>query len=304
MDLQDELVIGISSQAIFDLREEEAILQSLGSKEYLDYQIAQEETTYEPGPGFSLVKMLLDLNSIETLGRRVVVVIFSPNSAASSLRIFRTIDFHSLDISRVALTSGEMLARYLIPFKVDLFLSTNSEEVREAIQEGVAAAMVHEDPSATNFGTDRIRIAFDGDAVAFSEESDRIFEEEGIEGFIRFETENAKGPVPDGAFAKLFKEIALIQSNFTEGEEPVRTALVTEHKSPSYERVIHAFRAWDVRLDEAFFLDGLPKTEVLEAFQPHIFFDDNPGSWEGPVQEDLVSTLNLTETSSKIDRAA
>ena len=46
--------------------------------------------------------------------------------------------------------------------------------------------------------------------------------------------------------------------------------------SPAHERVIRTLREWNVRIDEAFFLGGMAKHEVLRAFSPHIFFDDQP----------------------------
>jgi 5'-nucleotidase len=289
---QNELVIGISSQALFDLREEEALLQSLGPKEFCEYQVAQEEIVLEPGAGFDLVRTLLNLNELEALGQKVSVVLMSPNNADSSLRLFRSIEFHNLDIRRVALTSGDALARYLDAFNIDLFLSTDAEEVRDAFHEGTAAAVVHPESEAPTISTDQIRIVLDSDTDLFSEESDRVYEEQGLEAFIQYEREKNQGPVPEGAFAKLFRAIAAVQAQFERGEEPIRTALISDQKSQKLERIIHAFRAWDVRLDEAFFLGGSPRKEILSAYQPHIVFGDDPESWENAAQsEPIVHSL-------------
>ena len=160
---QGELVIGVSSQALFDLREEEAILQSLGPSAFCDYQIAQEEIVLEPGAGFDVVQSLLRLNQIEDLGLKVCLVLLSPNNADSSVRLFRSIEAHNLDIHRVALTNGDVTARYLKAYKVDLYLSNNADEVRDASHEGTAAAIINASSSAPTIADGQIRIAFDSD---------------------------------------------------------------------------------------------------------------------------------------------
>lgn len=278
--VQSELVIGISSQALFDLREEEAIFQSLGPKEFCEYQIAQEEIILEPGAGFELVKTLVGLNNIKGLGQKVSVVLMSPNNADSSLRLFRSIEAHDLDIKRVALTSGDAPARYMNAFKVDLYLSTNADEVRDACHEGVAAAIINAGSDVPAISAGQIKIAFDSESVIFSEESDRTFEEGGLPAFIQYESDNVKSSSPQGPFTKLSKGLAAFQAQANGDQEPLRTALIAAQRTPELERVIHAFRAWGVRLGEAFFMDGISKQEVLEAFQPHIVFTNDLEGWE------------------------
>jgi 5'-nucleotidase len=281
---QSELVVGISSQALFDLREDEAIFQSLGPEEFCEYQIAQEEIVLEPGAGFDLVKSLLQLNGIEDPGLKVSVVLLSPYNADSSLRFYRSIESHGLDIKRVALTSGDAPARYLNAFKVNLYLSTNAEEVTNANHEGTAAAILNTGPSAPAISNDQIRIAIDRDTIMFSEESDRAFEEGGLEAFVRYERENASRSEPQGPFARLAKGLAALQTRMDGDQEPLRASLIADRNTPELERAIHAFRAWEVRLAEAFFLDGISKQGVLETFRPHIVFTNDLQAWRAATE--------------------
>ena len=254
VSLEDCLVIGISSRALFDLDEENRIYEEEGLKAYADYQIAHEDTILKPGSGFALVKALLKLNS-RFDKRKVEVLIMSRNSADTSLRIFNSIAHYQLDISRAVLSGGAALSPYLSSFGVDLFLS--------AIQDF--------DPMQE---IEQIRIAFDGDAVLFSDEAERIFQEKGLAAFVENEQKKALQQLPAGPFARFLKTISDLQNHMDSTQSPIRTALVTARNAPAHERVIRTLRAWDVRIDEAFFLGGITKKDVLKAFAPHIFFDD------------------------------
>ena len=199
----------------------------------------------------------------------------SKNNAAISLRITKAISTYNLEIIRSGWTSGRDISNYLKAFKVDLFLSASDKDVVNAIQNGVAAAKIlpsHAD--VHNSLGDQVRIAFDGDAVLFSEESELIYKKEGLEAFMEHEKENANNPLKKGPFAKLLLTIASIQKKFEDERSPIRTALVTARNAPTHERVIKTLNVWGVRIDEAFFLGGTDKYEVLEAFGADIFFDD------------------------------
>lgn len=201
----------------------------------------------------------------------------SRNSADTSLRIFNSIEHYGLDISRAALTGGAHLSQYLGSFKTDLFLSANDEDVQEAIDANIAAGIIctgNVPVVDVNRDIEQIKIAFDGDAVLFSDASEKIYQEKGIEAFLKHERENAKRPLPGGPFAKLLKTLSFLQSQFSETDVPIRTALVTARNAPAHERVIRTLREWNVRIDEAFFLGGMSKSDVLNAFGAHIFFDD------------------------------
>ena len=275
--LEDKLVIGVSSRALFDLEEENRIFEEQGLEAYSKYQTEHENDILRPGTAFPLVKALQKLNAD---GRYLTeIIIMSKNSSDTSLRIFNSIEHYGLDISRAALVGGASISPYLGAFKTDLFLSANERDVQEAINANIASGIIcdHSNlPINPDDEIPQIRIAFDGDAVIFSDESERIFQAEGLEAFALHEQENANNPLPEGPFAKLLKTLSLIQQQFPKDESPIRTALVTARNAPAHERVIRTLRAWNVRIDEVFFLGGVKKSEVLKAFNANIFFDDQP----------------------------
>ena len=207
--------------------------------------------------------------------KQVEVIILSKNNAGTSLRITNAINEHKLDIVRSAWTSGNDISTYLKAFKVDLFLSANDDDVINAIQNGVAAAKIlPSNEEVHNSLGDQVRIAFDGDAVLFSEESELVYKEHGLDAFIKHEQDNKDNPMKKGPFAKLLLTIASLQEKFKDKQSPIRTALVTARSAPTHERVIKTLNVWGVRIDEAFFLGGSEKYEVLEAFGADMFFDD------------------------------
>lgn len=275
--LDNRLVIGVSSRALFDLNVENQIFEAEGVEAYCSYQLEHENEILQPGPGFELIKALLNINDIPGQQGRVEVIVMSHNSPDTSLRVFNTIAHYGLNISRAVLASGATLAPYLEAFKTDLFLSADETDVQSAIDSGIAAGIICCEGIRT-YDRDKtikqIRIAFDGDAVLFSDESDKIAREQGLEAFEENERINADNPLKAGPFAKFLKTISDIQKEFPQSEAPIRTALVTARSAPAHERVIRTLRAWQVRIDEAFFLGGITKREVLKAFGAHIFFDD------------------------------
>ena len=279
-DLKNPLVIGISSRALFDLETENRIFEEEGLAAYEDYQVLHEKDVLPRGPAFPLVRAFLELNSLQK-DRLVEVIIMSRNSPNTSLRIFNSIDHYGLDITRAALTGGAPTAPYLKPFETDLFLSAYRPDVQDAINSGIAAGMILTGTSPERDPSGQIRIAFDGDAVLFSPDSERIFQTEGLPAFEAHERENADVPMEEGPFANFLMTIAHIQSRFADRESsPIRTALVTSRNAPAHERAIKTLRQWGVRVDEAFFLGGVSKQEVLSAFGAHIFFDDQPAHAE------------------------
>jgi 5'-nucleotidase len=273
------LVIGISSRALFNLEAEEAIFQQQGLDAYRQHQLAHENEILKPGSGFALVKALLKLNQLTPGQRLVEVVIMSRNSSETSMRIFNSIAHYGLDISRAVLAGGASLSSYLQAFNVSLFLSLHEDDVQAAINAGVASALLYQ--LAENVADlEQIRIAFDGDAVIFSDEAEKIYQSQGIEAFEQHERENAKKPLPEGPFARLLVALSYIQNNFKAPDGralPLRTALVTARSSPAHERVIRTLRAWNIAIDETFFMGGVNKSAVLAAFKPHMFFDDQHG---------------------------
>ena len=276
VDLTDILVVGVSSRALFDLEKENEIFKSHGLDTYTQHQIDNIDSILKPGTGFRLIKNLLSLNTVPDK-KKVEVIVLSKNNAATSLRITKSIDHYSLDITRSAWVGGEPISKYLYPYRVDLFLSANETDVQDAINAGFAAARIYKAAKyspATRDDKQKIKIAFDGDAVLFSDESERIYQEQGIDAFVAHERENALKPLPDGPFAPLLRAIAQAQSEFTAFDAPIRTALITARNSPAHERVVRTLHEWGVRIDEVHFLGGLDKTEFIEAFGADIFFDD------------------------------
>lgn len=272
--LSDHLVIGISSRALFDLSVENAIYEREGLAAYRNHQRGCEDDLLKPGPGFPLVKALLSLNQLLPGKRKVEVVVMSRNTAETSLRISNSIEHYGLDITRFALVGGASLVPYLHAFNVGLLLSKHQDDVQEAVDGGTAAALLYDLPPDPLESIERIRIAFDGDAVLFSDDSERIYQEQGLKAFLAHEKENARNPLAEGPFAKLLKTLSDLQAQSPLEKSPIRLALVTARDAPSHERVIRTLQLWNVSIDEAFFLGGLPKAEILKAFRPHIFFDD------------------------------
>lgn len=281
--LEHKLVIGVSTRALFDLRVENRIFEEKGVEAYGIYQKEHENESLKPGPGFALIKSLLCLNELPGQANRVEVILMSKNSPDISLRIFHSIESYGLKITRAVFLSGAPLVPYLTAFKTDLFLSACEEDVQSAIDAGIAAGIIcggeaadYTESSGEDKESTQIRIAFDGDAVLFSDEAERIFLEQGLEAFENSEKEKAMLPLHAGPFARFLKILSDLQREFEPSETPVRTALVTARSAPAHERVIRTLRAWNVRIDEAFFLGGITKREVLSAFGAQIFFDDQP----------------------------
>jgi 5'-nucleotidase len=270
--LADKLVVAISSRALFDLTESHRIFTEQGVDAYQRYQIEHEEELLAPGPAFTLVKKLLRLNRNPSDKQYVEVILLSRNSADTGLRIFNAIKHYSLDISRAAFTKGEPTSRYVPAFGSHLFLSADTEDVKRALDDGYAAATIF--PSIYKNETDELRIAFDGDAVIFSDEAERVYQSGGLDAFARRESEAARDPLPGGPFKKFLAALHQIQSDYPEDKSPIRTALVTARGAPAHERVIRTLRAWNIRIDEALFLGGLDKGEFLRAFGADFFFDD------------------------------
>ena len=274
IDLRNRLVIAISTRALFDLEQENLVFEQEGEAAYRDFQLEREEEVLSPGAAFPLVKAFLRLNQLQVKKPLVEVIVMSRNSPDLGLRVFNSIRHFDLDITRAAFSSGESLAPYLKAFSVDLFLSKSAADVQQAIDTGFAAAQIYDPPQDFNPDSDQIRVAFDADSVIFSDESEEIYKRQGLEAFLAHEEENARKPLPEGPFARLLKTLSLIQHSAEDDSSPVRIALVTARNSPAHERVIRTLRLWNVSIDEAFFLGGISKDEVLKAFRAHIFFDD------------------------------
>lgn len=295
--LNDKLVIGISSRALFDLEYENRIYTEKGLEEYTRYEIEHEEEVLKPGTAYSLIKALLNLND-QFNSNIIEVIVVSRNSPETGLRVFNSIDKQGLGIARAGFTGGEPIARYLTAFDVDLFLSKNEQDVQEAIDAGFAAALIYDVPKDYTPDDHEIRIAFDGDAVIFSEESEAIYQKEGLEAFLEHEKENARKPLPDGPFAKLLRTLSTIKEKYP---NMLRIAIITARNNPAHKRVILTLRQWGVKIDEAFFLGGVEKKEILKAFNAHIFFDDQDTHVK-PASTEIPSGRVPYKTGSEMQR--
>ena len=282
----NRLVIAISSRALFNLDESHRVYEDQGLEAYAQYQIDHEDEYLQPGEAFPLVQKLLRIN--ERLGQpKVEVILLSRNSADTGLRVFNSIAHYELNITRAAFCGGESPYRYVSAFGCHLFLSTHAEDVRNALQNGVAAATLISSTPA-NRDSDELRFAFDGDAVIFSDESERIFKESGLLAFTANEQQTARKPMTAGPFKNFLQALQNLQAEFRRDECPIRTALVTARAAPTHERVVRTLRDWNIRIDESLFLGGLSKGEFLKSYGADVFFDDQQVHCESASQH--VST--------------
>jgi 5'-nucleotidase len=285
-DAPQPLVIAISSRALFDLEESHTLFEREGVDAFAAYQRSREDEVLAPGIAFPLVRKLLALNVAADAGAasdrvpRVEVILLSRNSSDTGLRVFNSIQHHGLEIRRATFTSGAPTWPYIKPFGAHLFLSADAESVRRALEHGIAAATLLPAPAVVPSGDgvwrEQIRIAFDGDAVLFGDESERVSREGGLEAFARHERERAHEPLSGGPFRAFLDALHRLQVAYPIEACPIRTALVTARSAPAHERVIRTLREWGIRLDEALFLGGRPKGPFLQAFGADIFFDDSP----------------------------
>ena len=303
-NLKETLVIGISATALFDLSESDKLFQDEFKKDpdnaietYRKHMLENEEKKLEEGIGFPLVKALLNLNKYQKSDEPplVEVVVMSRNSPETGIRVLNAIRNIGLNITRSAFTAGESSADYLEAFDVDLFLTTNENDAQKVIDSRVCASAVLSTPPEykCEIPEDQVRIAFDGDAVLFDESSELVYKDQGMKAFHENESTSQNVPMNEGPFANFLKKLSKLQERLPMKVEfsPVRIALVTARNSPSDLRVIKTLRHWGVYVDEAFFLGGVEKSNILKAFKAHIFFDD---------QDVHLKTSSLIVPSGKV----
>jgi 5'-nucleotidase len=275
--LEGQLVVAISSRALFDFEEENKVFEDGDDRAYMKLQLQRIEQPARPGVAFSLVNKLLAFNEKRP---RVEVVILSRNDPVSGLRVFRSAQHFGLNVQRGVFTRGQPPWRYLRPLAAHLFLSTNEADVRSALAVGVPAARVYpESARASAAHPDEVRIAFDGDAVLFSDEAERVFQAQGLDAFQHHERERAGMPLAPGPFKPLLEALHLLQRE-PASHMRVRTALVTARSAPAHERAVRTLMDWQIEVDEAMFLGGLAKGTFLREFEPDFFFDDQTGHIE------------------------
>ena len=275
--LEDKLVVAISSRALFDFEEENRLFEKGNDAAYVQLQRDRLDVPARPGVAFSLVRKLLAFNSPGH--QRVEVVVLSRNDPVSGMRVFRSAKAHGLpSVQRGVFTQGRDPFRYLRPLGAHLFLSANGDDVREALHLGYPAARVlTESVQASQANPMEVRIAFDGDAVLFSDEAEQVFQAQGLAAFQQHELDKAQQPLPDGPFKPLLAALHRLQQAGTSEGMHIRTALVTARSAPAHERAIQTLMSWNIAVDEAMFLGGLDKGGFLREFEPDFFFDDQTG---------------------------
>jgi len=317
--LDGKLVVAISSRAVFDFEEENRVFERDDDAAYMALQRERLDLSAQPGVAWALVRKLLQFDPPERpeAQRLVEVVVVSRNDPVSGLRVFRSAQRAGLRLERGVFTRGRAPWRYLAPLKANLFLSANDEDVRAALAAGIPAARVFPDSvRASESNPDEVRIAFDGDSVLFSDESERVFQVGGLEAFQRHETDRVSLPLPPGPFKPLLEALHRLQRE-SEIQEPgagaeavvvapmrIRTALVTARSAPAHERAIRTLMDWGIEVDEAMFLGGLAKGPFLREFEPDFFFDDQAGHCQsaalvGPAGHVLSGVANLRAEESR-----
>ncbi|HXU51753.1 MAG TPA: 5'-nucleotidase [Casimicrobiaceae bacterium] len=268
-----QLVVAISSRALFDFEEENEVFETADDRAYMRLQLDRLETPAKPGVAYPLVKKLLAFNTDGV--RRVDVVVLSRNDPVSGLRVFRSVEGAELAIERGVFTRGRAPFGYLEPLNANLFLSANADDVRAALAAGFPAAVVYDHRAREDSHPDEIRIAFDGDAVLFADEAERVYQRDGLDAFQAHEARHAGTPLPPGPFKPLLEALHRLQQiDATVPSMRLRTALVTARSGPALERPIRTLMNWNIQVDEALFLGGLAKGDFLRKFEPDFFFDD------------------------------
>ncbi len=301
VSLEGKLVVALSSRALFDFEEENQVFEDRdrlgGDGAYMAVQLERMEQPARPGAAFPLVKKLLAFNMDGT--HRVEVVILSRNDPVSGLRVFRSAEAAGLPLERGVFTRGQPPYHYLNPLGAHLFLSADEGDVRAALAAGFPAARVYQRSFVdTDRHAQEVRIAFDGDAVLFSDEAEQVYQKDGLPAFVAHERCHARRPLPPGPFKPLLEALHRLQAAGESLPMRIRTALVTARSAPAHERAVRTLMDWHITVDEAMFLGGLPKGPFLKEFQPDFFFDDQAGHCEsaaaaGPTGHVLSGVKNL-----------
>jgi 5'-nucleotidase len=275
--VEGKLVVAISSRALFDFEEENRVFEREGEQAYITLQYGRLDVPARPGVAFPLVKKLLAFNTAQA--QRVEVVVLSKNDPVSGLRIFRSANQAGLQIERGVFTRGRTPYRYLEALRANLFLSANENDVMSALEAKFPAARVYpESAQAASRHADELRIAFDGDAVLFSDEAEMVYQNDGLDAFTKHEIAKALQPLPPGPFKPLLEALHRLQAAAgTDVPIKVRTALVTARSAPAHERAIRTLMEWKIAVDELMFLGGLEKGEFVKALEPEFYFDDQRG---------------------------
>ncbi len=280
--IERKLVVGVSSNALFNLEKEDSIFENHGLEAFRQYQEQNKTRILDKGSAYPFIKRFLNINKYYPDEQPVEVVLLSKNSPESGIRVFNSIKEHGLDISRAAFTTGKSPFPYIPAYNISLFLSTNTNDVESAITAGLAAGRFIKSPVVDDDKDLELRVAFDFDGVIADDAAEQVYKETSkLSEFHKYETEHIKEPHNPGPLADFFKKLAFFQKLETkkENEDPsykkiLRTSIVTARNAPSHERAINTLSHWGVTVDEMFLMGGVDKSRVLNIVKPHIYFDD------------------------------
>ncbi|XP_068420330.1 cytosolic 5'-nucleotidase 1B isoform X2 [Eschrichtius robustus] len=285
------ITIAVSSRALFNMVDGRKIYKEEGLEKYMEYQLSNENVVLAPGPAFRFVKALQHVNArLRELypdeQDLFDIVLMTNNHAQVGVRLINSVNHYGLLIDRFCLTGGKSPIGYLKAYLTNLYLSADSEKVQEAIQEGIASATMFDGAKDMAYCDTQLRVAFDGDAVLFSDESDHITKEHGLDKFFQHEALFENKPLAQGPLKGFLEDLGRLQKKFYAKDErlccPIRTYLVTARSAASSgARVLKTLRRWGLEIDEALFLAGAPKGPILVKIRPHIFFDDHMFHIEG-----------------------
>jgi len=278
--IERKLVVGISSNALFDLVEEDKTFKEKGLDAYRKYQIENKQKVIKKGVAFPFIKRLLHINDVYIDEKPVEVVLLSKNSPETGIRIFNSIKYYELDITRAAFMSGESPFEYIPAFNISLFLATDKNDVQLAVKSNMPAGRVlntqiHDDDIK------ELRVGFDFDGVVADDEAEKIYKEKGIEKYYEYETKHSQDALRPGPLGDFFKKLAYFQKLETKKQlsdrsyrKILKTAIITARNAPAHERAVNTLKEWGVTVDEMFLLGGIEKKRILEVMKPHLYFDD------------------------------
>lgn len=283
-DLQNRLVIGVASSAMFDLAKSDAVFRKKGEEAYRRFQTKNLDVPLGKGIAFSFIRRLLSLNNLSADPKNdplVEVVLLSRNDPDTGLRVMRSIDHYCLPMTRAIFMQGKAPYDYIPALNISLFLSANKSDVTAAIQRGFPAGQVL-DSHQIDEADDNLRIAFDFDGVIADDESEAVMQRsEDVSEFHQHEVQNVMQPHKQGPLANFLIKVSKIQRIETAKRKSdpaysirLRVSIVTARNAPSHERAVNTLKDWGVLVNDAFFLGGIEKAKVLAVLKPHIFFDD------------------------------
>lgn len=279
--IDEKLVIAISSSAVFDMTEADAVFRGKGEEAYREHQREHLNNPFKKGVAFPFIRRLLRLNEVLTEEEPVEVIVLSRNDPDSGQRFFASCEHYGLNITRGAFLCGKDPYPYVDAFNAALFLSANEEDVRGALEAGMPAGLVLPTKASDEGVTDELRIAFDFDGVLASDESEQIYQNEGLSSFQVSEQEKANQPLPIGPVNSLARKLSYWQKFEAKRAEVdpnfkplLRIAVVTARNAPAHSRFVRTMEEWGLTATETFFMGGIDKSRVLRVFKPHLFLDD------------------------------